>query len=62
MGHRGETLRLAAGADEIVEHSLKRIWADAAYRGKELANWCQRCRGRELKIVGREPGAHGYSV
>ena len=32
---------------------LKRIWADAAYRGKELAEWCQQRGGWELEIVER---------
>jgi transposase len=41
---------------------LKKIWADAAYRGKELAGWCQQHGRWELEIVKREPGAHGFSV
>jgi putative transposase len=41
---------------------LKRIWANAAYRGKELADWCQQRGGWELEIIEREPGAHGFSV
>ena len=41
---------------------LKRIWADAAYRGKELADWCQQRGGWELEIVEREPGTHGFNV
>lgn len=41
---------------------LKRIWADAAYRGKELAEWCIQHGGWELEIVEREPGAHGFSI
>jgi putative transposase len=41
---------------------LKRIWADAAYRGKELADWCQQRGGWELEIIEREPGTHGFRV
>jgi putative transposase len=42
---------------------LTRIWADAAYRGKELAAWCQQQgKGWELEIVAREPGMRGFSV
>src|SRR5579859_2801548 len=34
---------------------LKKIWADAAYRGKELAEWCrQQGDGWDLEIVERE--------
>jgi putative transposase len=42
---------------------LKKIWADAAYRGKELAHWCQQQgAGWELVIVEREPGTQGFQV
>ena len=42
---------------------LKKIWADAAHRGKELANWClQQDEGWELEVVEREPGAKGFQV
>ena len=42
---------------------LKKIWADAAYRGKELADWCrQQGAGWELEIVAREPGMRGFTV
>jgi len=42
---------------------LKKIWADAAYRGKELADWCkQQGDGWELEIVEREPGTRGFQV
>jgi len=42
---------------------LKRIWADAAYRGKELADWCQQQgAGWELEVVERAPGSHGFRV
>jgi putative transposase len=41
---------------------LKKIWADAAYRGKELADWCKQYGGWELEIVEREPGTQGFQV
>ncbi len=41
---------------------LQKIRADAAYRGKELAEWCQKEGGWELEVVEREPGARGFSV
>jgi putative transposase len=41
---------------------LKKIWADAAYRGQELAAWCQAEGGCDLEVVGRTPDAHGFSV
>lgn len=41
---------------------LKKIWADAAYRGKELADWCQQQGGWALEIVEREPGTRGFQV
>lgn len=41
---------------------LKKIWADAAYRGKELADWCQAEGGWELEVVERTPGVRGFAV
>jgi putative transposase len=41
---------------------LQRIWADAAYRGKQLADWCQQHGPWELEVVEREPGSRGFSV
>ena len=42
---------------------LKQIWADAAYRGKELADWSQQQgSGWKLEVVERECGTHGFSV
>ncbi len=42
---------------------LKKIWADAAYRGKELAEWCQQQGdGWDLEIVERAPGTRGFSI
>jgi transposase len=41
---------------------LQKIWADAAYRGKDLADWCQQHGGWTLEIVEREPGSRGFQV
>jgi putative transposase len=42
---------------------LKKIWVDAAYRGKELAEWCQqRDGGWDLEIVECKPGTRGSTV
>lgn len=54
--------QLLAGLAVFVPR-LTRIWADAAYRGKELAEWCQRQgKGLDLEIAEREPGTRGFSV
>ena len=41
---------------------LKKIWADAAYRGQELAAWCQATGEWELEVVERPAGTRGFSV
>lgn len=41
---------------------LKKIWADAAYRGKELAEWGTAQGGWEREVVERERGAHGFGI
>jgi putative transposase len=54
--------RLLGGLAFVVLR-LKKIWADAAYRGKELTDgWQQQGEGWELEIVEREPGARGFQV
>jgi putative transposase len=54
--------RLLGGLAYFVPR-LKEIWADAAYRGKELADWCRlQGDGWELEIVEREPGTRGFQV
>jgi putative transposase len=53
--------RLLAGLASLVPR-LKKIWADAAYRGKESADWCKLYGGWELEIVEREPGTRGFQV
>ena len=52
---------LLAGLAPLVPH-LKKIWADAAYRGQELAEWCKAEGGWELEVVERIPGTRGFSV
>jgi putative transposase len=41
---------------------LKKIWADAAYRGRELADWCKQQGGWDPEIVERAPGTRGFRV
>ena len=41
---------------------LKKFWADAAYRGQELADWCKAKGDWELEVVERAPGTRGFSV
>jgi hypothetical protein len=41
---------------------LKKIWADAAHWGEELADWCRQQGGtRALEIVEHEPGCPASS-
>lgn len=55
-------LRLLGGLASFVPR-LKKIWADAAYRGKELADWCrEQGDGWDLEVVEREPGTRGFAV
>lgn len=41
---------------------LKKIWADAAYRGQELTTWCEAEGGWDLEVVERVPGQRGFRV
>ena len=43
-------------------HTSRKIWADATYRGQELAAWCQAEGGSYLEVVERPPGTRGFSV
>src|SRR5215472_12785064 len=55
--------RKLLGGLAIFVPRLKKIWADAAYRGRELAEWCQQQGdGWDLEIVEREPGTRGFQV
>ncbi len=40
---------------------LKKIWADAAYRGPELATFCVDAGGWDLEVVERPAGTRGWS-
>jgi putative transposase len=41
---------------------LTKFWADATYRGQELAAWCQTEGGWDLEVVERVPGQRGFGV
>jgi putative transposase len=41
---------------------LQKIWADAAYRVKELVDWCKVEGGWDLDVVERMPGVRGFAV
>jgi putative transposase len=53
--------RVLAGLKYFVPR-LKKIWADAAYRGQELAEWCRAQGEWDLEVVERTPGVRGFSV
>ena len=54
--------RLLAGLTYCVPR-LKKIWADAAYRGQELADWCKAVGDWEFAGVQRtSPGVRGFAV
>ena len=52
---------LLAGLGPLLPR-LKKIWADGAYSGKELAEWCEDEGGWELEVVRRDRGARGFQV
>ncbi len=52
---------LLTGLAPLVPH-LRKIWADAGYRGKELASWYQAEDNWDLEVVERTPGTHRFSV
>jgi putative transposase len=55
--------RKALGGLAFFVPRLKRIWADAAYRGQELADWCKRQGdGWDLEVMERVPGRRGFTV
>ena len=53
--------RLLAGLKYFVPR-LQKIWADAAYRGHELADWCKAQGEWELDVVECTPGVRGFAV
>jgi transposase len=51
---------LLAGLKYFVPR-LTKIWADQAYQGHELAEWCRATGNWELEVVKRPPGVRGWS-
>jgi len=51
---------LLAGLKYFVPR-LTKIWADQAYQGQELADWCRATGDWELEVVKRPPGVRGWS-
>jgi putative transposase len=51
---------LLAGLKYFVPR-LKIIWADRAYQGQNLADWCRATGDWTLEVVKRAPGARGWS-
>jgi putative transposase len=41
---------------------LKKIWADAAYQGQELAQWCLAQGNWDLEVARRPAGTRGFSI
>jgi putative transposase len=51
---------LLAGLKYFVPR-LTKIWADQAYQGHDLADWCKATGEWELEVVKRPPGVRGWS-
>jgi putative transposase len=51
---------LLAGLKYFVPR-LTTIWADQAYRGQALYDWCKTTGDWELEVVKRPPGVQGWS-
>jgi putative transposase len=47
---------LLSGIKVLLPH-LKKVWADGAYAGEKLANWCKEQGGWDLQIVERSSSA-----
>jgi putative transposase len=41
---------------------LKTIWVDSAYRGKDLADWCNTVGAWDLEVVECTRGMRGFAV
>jgi transposase len=41
---------------------LKKIWTGGAYRGNELARWCEEQGGWDLEVVERDKDANGFNI
>jgi putative transposase len=52
---------LLAGLKALVPR-LKKIWADGAYSGEELARWCEEEGGWQLEVVERDLQSKGFEV
>ena len=52
---------LLAGLKPLVLR-LRKIWADGAYTGEELARWCQQAGEWALEIAERERGFKGFKA
>src|SRR5262249_18873357 len=52
--------RLLGGLKYFVPR-LTKIWADQAYQGQDLYDWCKVTGGWELEVVKRPPGVRGWS-
>jgi putative transposase len=52
---------LLAGMKALLPR-LKMIWADGAYTGDKLADWCEEQGGWELEIVERSADTEGFAV
>ncbi|MDQ4126861.1 MAG: IS5 family transposase [Actinomycetota bacterium] len=61
MQDREVARRLLSGLAPLLPR-LKRIWADGAYGGEDLATWCKRQGGWELEVVHKEGNAKGFEV
>jgi putative transposase len=52
---------LLVGLNRVVPR-LKKIWADGAYSGEELASWCEQRGEWKLEIVERDRETEGFEV
>ena len=53
--------RLLSGLEPLVP-LLERIWADGAYSGRALAEWCETRGGWALEVVKKRADAEGFEV
>lgn len=51
---------LLAGLQHFVPR-LTKIWADRAYQGQNLADWCRVTGDWDLEVVKRPPGVRGWN-
>src|SRR5918992_399629 len=58
---RAGTRCLLAGLKPLVTR-LKKIWADGAYSGEELARWCEEEGGWQLEVVEWNREAQGFKI